>query len=391
MKRKPPKRKTRTAQSRTAKGGGLKPVKVGIVGCGNISDVYFENCKRFDILEVVACADLIAARARAKAKKHGIPKACSVQKLLEDKRIEIVVNLTIPKAHGPVALAALKAGKSVHSEKPFAVTRKEGQKVLAVSLAAKKDLLVGGAPDTFMGAGLQTCRKLIDDGWIGKPVAATAFMQCHGHESWHPDPAFYYQVGGGPMFDMGPYYLTALVSLLGPVERVSGSTRITFPERTITSRPKYGTKVKVEVPTHVAGTIEFANGAIGTIITSFDVWAHHLPGIEIHGTTGSLSVPDPNGFGGTVRVRRAGAEDWQDVPLTHAFAENGRGIGVADMAYALRTGRPHRASGELAYHVLDLMHAFHDSAKAGKHIELDSTCERPAPLPMDLPPTALDE
>ncbi|HOZ49492.1 MAG TPA: Gfo/Idh/MocA family oxidoreductase, partial [Candidatus Hydrogenedentes bacterium] len=196
----------------------MKPVKVGIIGCGNISDIYFTNCRRFENVEVVACADIIATRAKEKAEKHGVPKACSVKKLLADSSIDIVVNLTIPKAHGEVALAALNAGKSVYGEKPLAVTREDGEAML--TLAKEKKLLVGSAPDTFLGGGIQTCRKLIDDGWIGEPVAATAFMLCHGHESWHPDPEFYYKVGGGPMFDMGPYYLTALVSLLGPVKRV---------------------------------------------------------------------------------------------------------------------------------------------------------------------------
>ena len=365
-----------------------KPVGIGIVGCGNISDIYFENCRAFEILEVVACADLIPDRAKEKAEKHGVAKPCSVRKLLADKDVEIVVNLTIPKAHGEVALAALGAGKNVYNEKPLAVTREDGKKML--DLAKKKKLLVGGAPDTFMGAGIQTCRKLIDDGWIGKPVAAAAFMLCHGHESWHPDPEFYYNAGGGPMFDMGPYYLTALVSLMGPVRRVCGSARVTFPERTITSKPKYGTVIKVDTPTHIAGVMDFAGGAVGTIVTSFDVWSHNLPCIEIYGATGSMQVPDPNGFGGTVRVRRAGAENWSETPHSHGFGQNSRGIGVADMACALRSGRRHRANEALAYHVLDIMHAFHDSSETGKHITLASTCEQPAPLPMNLPPNTLD-
>ncbi len=383
------KRKTGAPLKRAALKARAARVRIGIVGCGNISDIYFENCRRFEVLEVAACADLIPERAREKAKKHGVPTACTVKKLIEDKSIDLIVNLTIPLAHAEVALAALKAGKSVYSEKPMAVTREDGLKLLKT--AQEKGLLVGGAPDTFLGAGIQTCRKLIDDGWIGEPVAATAFMQCHGHESWHPDPEFYYKVGGGPMFDMGPYYLTALVNLLGPVRRVSGSTRITFPERTITSQPKYGAQVVVDVPTHVAGTMDFASGAIGTIVTSFDVWGHHLPCMEIHGTTGSLSVPDPNGFGGVIKVRRAGAPDWAEIPHTHPYGQNSRGVGVADMAYALRTGRPARACGELTFHVLDLMHAFHDSSNRGKHVQVESTCERPAALPMDLMPYRLDE
>ncbi|MBZ0292721.1 MAG: Gfo/Idh/MocA family oxidoreductase, partial [Anaerolineae bacterium] len=243
--------------------------------------------------------------------------------------------------------------------------------------------------DTFLGGGLQTCRKLIDEGWIGEPVATTAFMAVHGHEAWHPSPAFYYQKGGGPLFDMGPYYLTALVFLLGPIKRVGASTRTTFPQRTITSQPLYGTKVDVEVTTHVSGVFDFANGAVGTTIMSFDVWSHHLPRLEIYGTTGSLSVPDPNTFRGPVHVRRAGAEDWTEVPLTHSD-QVGRGIGVADMAYALRTGRPHRASGQLAYHVLDVMQSFDESSESGKHVRIKSTVKRPAPLPMDLLAGQLD-
>ena len=367
----------------------MEPSKIGIVGCGNISGIYCEAGRVFDILDIVACADLIPERAQAKAAEYNIPKACSVEELLADPEIEIVVNLTIPKAHAEVGLAALQAGKSVHNEKPLAVTRQDGVRLL--KLAGERGLRVGCAPDTFLGGGLQTCRKLIDDGWIGEPVAATAFMLCHGHESWHPDPDFYYQPGGGPMFDMGPYYLTAMVHLMGPVRRVAGSTRITFPERLITSQPKYGTRIKVNVPTHVAGVMDFANGAVGTIVTSFDVWAAQVPRIEIYGTEGSLSVPDPNIFGGPVFVRRAGASDWSEVPLTHAYTENSRGIGVADMAYALRSGRPHRANGDMAYHVLDIMHAFHDASREGKHVELSSTCTRPAPLPLGLREGTLDE
>jgi predicted dehydrogenase len=309
-------------------------------------------------------------------------RAVSVGKLLSDPEISIVVNLTVPKAHAKVAFKAVKAGKSVHNEKPLTITRREGQKLL--QLAKEKNVLVGSAPDTFMGAGIQTCRKLIDDGVIGKPVAATAFMMCPGHESWHPDPEFYYEVGGGPMFDMGPYYLTALASLLGPVKRVTGSAQISFAERLITSEKKNGKVVKVDVPTHIAGVMDFAGGAVGTIITSFDVQAHSLPCIEIYGSEGSMQVPDPNGFGGPVRIRKKGDLDWRDVSLTHSYAQNSRGIGVADMAYALQSGQPNRAGGELAYHVLDVMHAFHDASKKGRHVNVASTCERPKAMPTGL-------
>lgn len=364
-------------------------VNVGVVGCGNISGIYLEMGQTFEILNMAAVADLIPERAQNQAQKYHIPCVCSVQEMLADPSIDIILNLTIPNAHAEVGQAAVEAGKSVYNEKPLAITRQDAQRMLIT--ARDNKLRVGGAPDTFLGGGLQTCRKLIDDGWIGQPVAATAFMLCHGHESWHPDPEFYYKVGGGPMFDMGPYYLTALVALMGPVKRVTGSARVTFPERTITSQPKYGTKIKVDVPTHVAGVLDFANGAIATIVTSFDVWSAEVPRIEIYGTEGSLSVPDPNGFGGPVRVRRAGASEWSEIPLTHGYAKNTRSLGVADMAMGLRTGRPHRASGELTYHVLDIMHAVHDASIAGRHVELASTCVQPAPLPLGLLPGRLDE
>jgi predicted dehydrogenase len=367
----------------------IEAIKIGVVGCGNISDIYFAAGEKFDILDIAACADLDLTRAQAKAEKHGIPKACSTAELLADPDIEIVVNLTIPQAHAEVALAAIEAGKSVYNEKPLTISRENGARLL--QSAQDKGLRVGCAPDTFLGGGLQTCRKLIDEGEIGEPIAATAFMMCHGHESWHPDPEFYYRAGGGPMFDMGPYYLTALVSMLGPVRRVTGSTRITFPERTITSQPKHGQKITVEVPTHVVGVLDFANGAVGTIITSFDVWSHQLPRIEIYGTAGSLSVPDPNTFGGPVQIRRAGDDAWREVPPAYGYVENSRGLGVADMAHALRSGRDHRANGEMAFHVLDIMHAFHEASHQGQHLELSSRCRRPSRFPLALPPRRLDE
>lgn len=365
-----------------------RKTKVGVIGCGNISGIYLEVGQTFEHMQIEAVADLIPERAQAQAEKYGVPRAISVNELLADPEVEIVVNLTIPNAHSLVSLAAVEAGKSVYNEKPLTIMREDACHLL--ELAQARGVLVGGAPDTFLGGGLQTCRKLIDDGWIGQPVAATAFMLCHGHESWHPAPEFYYQVGGGPMFDMGPYYLTALVALMGPVQRVTGSARITFPERTITSQPLYGRKVQVEVPTHVAGVLDFASGAIATLVTSFDVWSAEVPRIEIYGTEGSLSVPDPNTFGGPVRVRRAGASEWSDVPLTHGYAKNSRSLGVADMAAALQTGRPHRANGQMAYHVLDIMHSIHDAARSGRHVEMASTCDRPDALPMGLRPGQVD-
>lgn len=362
--------------------------KIGIIGCGTISGIYLKSPTVFPIIEMVACADLELARAQAKADEYGI-QAMSVADLLEHPEIEIIINLTIPAAHAEVAQAAIAHGKSVYSEKPHALNTVDGKAILESAKAA--GVIVGCAPDTFLGGGLQTCRKLIDDGWIGTPVAATAFMMSHGHEHWHPSPEFYYQHGGGPMFDMGPYYLTALVSLLGPVKRVTGATRITFPERTITSQPKFGQKIDVEVPTHVVGVLDFAQGAIATIITTFDVWSAELPRIEIYGTHGTLSVPDPNTFGGPVRLRRAGSTEWQEIPIPFQYTTNSRGIGVADMAHALRSGRNHRASGDLAFHVLEIMEAIHVASDQGQHQTLASTVARPAAFPLDMAPGVLDE
>ncbi len=354
----------------------MNRVKVGIVGCGNISGIYLKNLTQtFQVTEVAACADLILERAAEKAKEFNVPKACSVEDLLADPDIRIVVNLTIPAAHTEINLAALKAGKHVYCEKPLATTREDGKKVML--LAKEKGLYVGSAPDTFLGGGLQTCRKLVDDGWIGTPVAATAFMTCRGHESWHPSPEFYYQVGGGPMFDMGPYYLTALISLLGSVKRITGSARISFPQRIITSEPKYGKVIDVEVPTHVAGILDFNSGAVATVITSFDIWSANLPRIEIYGSEGSLMVPDPNTFGGPVFFRMGSKNEWKEIPLLYGYSENSRGAGVADMAHALVSGGRHRANGDVAYHVLDIMQGVHDASREGKHYELLSTCERP--------------
>jgi predicted dehydrogenase len=367
----------------------METTKIGLIGCGTISAAYLKIAADWYILEVDAVADLYPEKARERAEEFDIRRVMTVEGLLADDDIDIVVNLTIPNAHYQVALAALEAGKAVYNEKPLTIDRSEGAAL--VEKARTSGCLLGGAPDTFLGGGIQTCRKLIDDGWIGEPVAASAFMMGHGHESWHPDPAFYYKIGGGPMFDMGPYYLTALVNLLGPVARVTGMARKTFTQRTITSEPKHGEIIDVEVPTHVAGVMEFASGAIGTITTSFDVWGGRLPFIEIYGTEGSLAVPNPNTFGGPVLIKggtRGG--DWQEVPLSHPNSENSRSIGVADMAYALRSGRAHRANGELTYHVLDLMHAFHEAQQNAGFVELGSTCERPAALPVGLAPGHLE-
>ena len=362
----------------------IEPMNIGVVGCGVISSIYLENCTSYPQLNVVSCADLVLDRAREQAKRYNLPRAETVDALLADASIELVVNLTIPIAHSTVGLAALRANKSVYNEKPIAINRADGQ--LLLQEARERGLRVGCAPDTFLGGGLQTCRALIDEGAIGTPVAATAFFMSHGPENWHPNPDFLYKKGAGPMFDMGPYYLTALVSLLGPVRRVTGSARITYPERAIGSKPRRGEIITVETPTHIAGVLDFESGLVATLITSFDVWATKAPGIEIYGSEGTLSLPDPNGFGGIVRVRRAGAARWEKVPLTHGPTRNSRGLAVADMAEAIRLGRPHRANGELAYHVLDIMRSFHDASEQGRHIEMASTCSRPEPMPREATP-----
>lgn len=366
----------------------LNKLKVGIIGTGNISSIYLQNGSKFEAAEVVACADLDVERAIARASEYGI-RGCTVEELLNDPEIDMVINLTIPQAHASVCLQALEAGKHVYVEKPLSVTLEEGRSIM--ELAANKGLRVGCAPDTFLGGGLQTAVKVIADGWIGTPVSATAFMMSGGHETWHPDPAFYYQKGGGPMFDMGPYYLTALVALLGPIARVSGSARISYPERTITSAPKYGQTINVEVPTHVAGLLEFAEGPIGTLVTSFDVkGGSDLPWIEIHGSRGTIQVPDPNTFGGSVRVRKAGSKEWFDIPPVFPNTENSRGIGAADMAKAILTDREHRASGQLAFHVLEAMVGIHLAAASGERYVMSSVCSKPAPLPLGLAPFGLD-
>jgi predicted dehydrogenase len=279
--------------------------------------------------------------------------------------IEIILNITTPQSHYSVCRLALESGKHVYVEKPLSLEFEDGLQLRA--LAKEKGLLLGGAPDTFLGAGIQTCRKLIDNDFIGRPVGATAFMLCHGHESWHPSPEFYYKKGGGPMFDMGPYYLTALVTLIGRVCEVSGMAATSFPERTITSAPKFGTRVEVEVPTHVCGLLRFENGAVGNIITSFDTWNSTLPRIEIYGTLGTLIVPDPNRFGGPVLLSTLDGGGFREIPLTHGYAENSRGIGVSDMAACILDGRTdNRASGDLAAHVLEIMCGIHTSNELKK-------------------------
>lgn len=361
----------------------VKQLKVGLIGTGNIAPAYIKGSRHFsEVIDVIACSDINMGKARAFADEHSLT-AMTTEDLLASKDIDIVVNLTVPAVHAELTLAAIKAGKHVHSEKPLATTRADGERL--VTAAREHGVRLGCAPDTFMGGGLQTALKLLNDGAIGEPIAAVAFFTSRGPESWHPNPTFFYQFGGGPLFDLGPYYLTSLIALLGPVRRVSATARASFKERLAGT----GDMLKVDVNTHFSGSLDFASGAIATVITSFDVWASNLPRIEIYGSDGSLSVPDPNTFGGKVRLFTSQRDAWEDIPLTHS-AQVGRGVAVADMAYAIQSGRPHRANGDLAYHVLDMMEAFDASSNSGTHIALTSACERPAPLPTGLAEGTLD-
>ncbi|MFC7549596.1 Gfo/Idh/MocA family protein [Plantactinospora sp. GCM10030261] len=349
-------------------------MRVGIIGCGYISDIYLTNLTRLPPVEVVACADLAPERARASAERYGVPYGDTVATLLADPAVELVVNLTIPAAHAQVSRAAVAAGKHVYAEKPLATTGADGRALLAAARA--RGVRVGGAPDTFLGAGGQTCRALVDEGTIGTPVAAAATMVCAGHERWHPAPDFYYRAGGGPLFDMGPYYLTMLVNLLGPVLRATAVARASFPHRTT----RDGRTIPVEVDTHVTAILEFVSGVTATVVMSFDVAASTVPhGIEVYGSTGTIALADPNLFTGPVLLGRGDA-GWQDVPLRSDLTGNERGIGVAEMAEAIEAGREPRAGGELAQHVLDTMEAILAAARLGSRVDVGSTCHRPEPF-----------
>lgn len=354
----------------------MKVTKIGVIGCGNISAAYLKCAEQFSNIEVIACADINMKAAQAKAEEFKI-EAMTVDDILACKEIEIIINLTTPQAHASVNIQALNAGKHVHCEKPFAVTLEEGKRVL--DLAEEKDLYVGCAPDTFLGGGQQTCRKLIDDNWIGKPISGTAFMMCPGHESWHPNPGFYYLQGGGPLFDMGPYYITALINLLGPVRRVCASTGKGFEQRVCSAAETRGEVLPVETATHLTGILDFECGAIISMTMSFDVKRHCHRHIEIYGTDGSLVVPDPNTFGGEILLSTNGGE-WTGMPFSHKHTENARIFGVSDMADAIENNRPNRCSGKLAYHVLEIMHAFQKSSDTGRHIKIESRCKQPKAL-----------
>ena len=351
--------------------------RVGIIGCGAIIAQYLANFRRLDQIELVAVADLDPARAQAVADDYDGVRALSVDGLLAADDVDLVLNLTIPAAHAGVALKAIAAGKSVYGEKPLAATAAEARQVLEA--AREAGVVVGCAPDTVLGTGIQTARKAIDDGLIGAPISATATMVTPGHERWHPNPDFYYQPGGGPLLDMGPYYVSALVTLLGPVVSVVGAASHTRSERTIGSGPRAGETVPVAVDSHVTGVLVHASGALSTLLMSFDAVKSKSPNIEIHGERGSLAVPDPNHFDGDVQVFALGADDWQTLPVSAGYVDSGRGFGIADLA-ATAPGSEPRAGGQLAYHVLEVMESMLASARTGSAAQINSTADRPEPV-----------
>jgi predicted dehydrogenase len=354
-------------------------LRVGLVGAGQISGAYLRTFPRLPNVRVTAIADLDKARAAEAADEVPGARAMAPDELYAAEDVDLVLNLTIPAAHAEVAHAAIAAGKHVYGEKPLTATTADARTLLeAADLAGVR---VGCAPDTVLGTGVQTARAVLDSGEIGAPVAASAFMVTPGHERWHPAPEFYYRPGGGPLLDMGPYYLTALVTLLGPVRRVVGMSSSPRSTRIIGSGPRAGTEFAVEVATHVTGVLEHENGALSTLLMSFDVWAGALPRIEVYGTGGSLSVPDPNGFDGEVRLFRAGSKEWEHVAERGGYPGAARGYGVADLARALAEGGPHRADGRLAYHVLDIMESLLAAARSGDSATVTSTCDRPAAVP----------
>ncbi len=369
----------------------MRKVKIGLIGCGQISTIYLKNCTTTfrHILEVVACADLVEELAQKKAEEFNIPKACSVDELLADSNVEIVLNLTAPVAHAEINLGALQNGKHVYTEKPFALTREDANAVLA--LADEKGLRVGCAPDTFLGGGLQTCRKLIDDGWIGTPYAATGLILMESaSDGVHPNFQNFLKLGGDPLFDMCPYYITALVSLLGPIKRVTGSAQQLHREITVTNpeSPRYGETVPVTAPMNISATLDLANGVIASLHAAKESFGY-TPRFEIYGTDGILYANDPNFFNGSIRLLQKNGVI-KEIPYSHGFTEDSRGIGLADMAYAILAERPHRASGELAAHVLDVMLGVFESSSKEQHVRIANNIERPAPLPLGLEYNQLD-
>ncbi len=360
-----------------------KPLKAGILGCGKISSAYFEGIAPFsEYLKVTACADLFEDAAKTQAKEYGIEQVLSPDQLLENDDLDIIINLTPPQNHAEVNLKALNHGKHVYCEKPFGLNTAEAEPVM--KLAQSKKLHFTCAPDTVLGQSHQTARELIEDGLIGRPHSATAFMACPGHENWHPNPAFYYQHGGGPVFDMAPYYLSALAQMVGPATAITARTTQAFEKRQIVSEPKKGEWMDVEIPTHLTGIIDYDCGLVATTMFSFDCMGKHkLPCIEIYGTEGSLTIPDPNFHHGEIFHRDLYAENETSVPLKHTY-EVTRGIGPVDMAAAILAGRSSRACGVLAYHVLEIMESFEISSANRASVDIKSSFSKPELMPHNL-------
>ena len=368
----------------------MTSLNVGIIGCGNISGAYLSLAPNFEHYNITSCADLNFSAAKAQADEYGC-EAKTVDELLADKSIDIVVNLTVPNAHREVSMAVLNAGKHVYSEKPFVLSVEDGQALL--DLAKKNGLRVGSAPDTFLGGAHQAARQCLDAGTVGQIIGGSCMCMSHGMESWHPNPDFFFQPGGGPILDLGPYYISNLVQLLGPVKRVVAMSGRAFSERVIGSEERMGETVPVDVDTSVHSILEFEQGAQVSFGTSWDVWSHEHNHMELYGTLGSLYVPDPNRFGDNIRYT---LEDEQTVlpPLEALGAPNEidepdepianyRGAGLADMAAAIKEDREHRCNGELALHVIDVLTSISRSAEERQFVELQTRCERPAALDND--------
>ncbi|OUM43279.1 Gfo/Idh/MocA family protein [Arthrobacter sedimenti] len=354
-----------------------EPLNVGIIGCGAIVAQYLKTLPSLPSVNLRAVADLDFSRAEAVAASQDGVRALTVDELLADPGIDTVLNLTIPAAHAEVATRAIAAGKHVYGEKPLAANTSQARKVLA--LADEAGVRVGCAPDTVLGTGIQTARHAIDSGMIGRPISATATMVTPGHERWHPNPDFYYVPGGGPLLDMGPYYVTALVTLLGPVTSVIGAASHTRKERTIGGGPRAGETIPVSIDTHVTGVLVHESGALSTLVMSFDAVQTRSSNIEIHGEQASLTVPDPNYFDGEVSICTLANREigWETIPTSAGYIGAGRGYGLADMALT-PASEQHRANGQLAYHVLDVMESLLRSAADGSSVPVLSTAERPA-------------
>lgn len=356
-----------------------EPLKIGIIGLGTISVQYLRTFETIESVSLVAVADLNRDLADGVAGRLPGVRSLGVPELLAAADVDLVLNLTIPAAHAEIALQAITAGKNVYGEKPLALDTHQGREIIVAAAAA--GVMVGCAPDTVLGTGIQTARKAIDDGVIGRPIAATATMVTPGHERWHANPDFYYQPGGGPLLDMGPYYLSALVSLLGPVTTVIGVASRTRSSRAIGSGPREGEVVPVDVDTHVTGVLTHVNGVLSTLVMSFDAVGTRSANIEIHGESGSLAVPDPNHFDGDVQLRTMGSTTWTTLPVSAGYVGAGRGIGIADLASTPQGALP-RAGGELAYHVLDIMEMLLASTRSGRVEVVRSTTTRPTAVPL---------